>query len=174
MTATDDERRRLGEWFGGAIKQAREGDREIADGLLREFAHLGKNPGAFDSVGGVPIELLQYVATCIADWRKRGYRGAETWFYVERPDNRPRAEVIGSQICAMRAYMVLLARGAGKTGALAGAARYSGLLFDQVRYVTESHPERDVLEQTVMMLVTRRLRTRLKKKPPRKKHQRRP
>jgi hypothetical protein len=173
MTAAESERKRLAEWFRGAIKQARAGDREMADGLLQEFAHLAVNPGAYDSVGGVPTEFLQYVATCIADWRKRGYRDAEAWFNVERPDHRPGDQLNATHIDAVRAYMVLRVRGYGKTGAVTGAADYTKLTEDQVRYLVESHPERDGLMAAIKLLVTPRLRAILRREPPRKKYQRR-
>lgn len=173
MTTADDDRKGTYDVFEDLIKQARRGDRESADSLLKEFASIAAKPGAFDAVGGVPANLLQYVATCVADWRKRSYRDAETWFNVGRPDHRPARPVTAAHIVAMRVYMVLRARGYGRDGALTGAVAYSKLTEDQVRYVVESHPERDVLIAVVSLLVTRRLRSILKRPPPRKKYQRR-
>lgn len=173
MKADDDERTKLAEWFKGAIKDARGGNREMADSLLRDFAHLATNPGAYDSVGGVPTELIQYVATCIADWRQRGYRDAELYFYVDRPHHRPPAAVSEAQICALREYMVLRALGHGIQAAISGAKDCSGLTESQVRYVIESHPELDTMKAAVMLTVTPEMRAKLKKPPPRKKDQRR-
>lgn len=172
MTASDEEREKLAEWFRDSIKDARADDRDMADGLLRDFAHLAENPSAYDAVGGVPIELIRYIATCISDWQRRDYRDAETWFNVERPDHRPPV-VDGRHVSAMRAYMVLRARGHGVEGSRRGAAAYSGLTEDQVRYVTESHPGRETLNGAVMFSVTPRLRVLLVRPPPRKKYQRR-
>lgn len=181
MTAAESERKRLAEWFRGAIEQARGGDRESADGLLANFAHLAENPGAYDSVGGVPTEFLQYIATCIADWRKRNYRDAETWFFVDRPSNAPE-KTTEQHVSAMRAYLLLRARGKGTEAARRGAADHSKLSDGQVRHplAKDKAPQPDcfkgraigVVEAAALMCINRRLHKRVRD-PPRKKYQRR-
>ena len=118
------------------IRQAQNGDREAAHGLIADFAALAKDPNCFDAVGGVPFALTQYIATCLADWQKSKFKDAERYFYVDRKANRP-DETTGKHVKAMRAYLLLRGRNAGACAAEAGAATYSGLTEGQVKNLVE-------------------------------------
>ena len=121
-------------WFETAIAQARTGDREIAVSLVGEFAQLATDPHVFDSVGGIPTALLQYIAACLGDWKKHDFRDAEKSFSVTRAAFRP-DETSDQHVDAMRAYLLLMARGRGVVAARVSAAAYSGLTEEQVRHM---------------------------------------
>ena len=121
-------------FFETAVKQAQSGDRQIAESLIGEFAQLADDPHVFDAVGGIPSALIEHIAACLSDWKKRDFQDAQTHFYVSRAAHRP-DETTGQHVAAMRAYLVLRARAKGVEAARAGAAAYSGLSEDQVRHM---------------------------------------
>ncbi len=151
-----------------AVAQARGGDKYMADQLLAQFAELSKDPAVFAKVGGIPKPLIQYIATCISDWRKRGYQDAETHFWIDKASHRP-ANIGGKQVGAVRAFRLLMARGKGTEASFAGAAAYSGLSPDAVRYLVGKRD--DIIEAAVLSRTNSRLHKRILH-PPRKKYQR--
>jgi len=146
-------------WCEQSIVQARAGDREAADGLLNTFAQLAEDEHAFDAVGGVPKALLLYIATGIADWRKRGYKDAEHWFHVNRPPHAPHSLDPSRTVPAMRAYMLLRARRAKVGVALAGAAKHAGMTEGQVEALLARRDE--VLRAAALAAISKRLRKRV-------------
>jgi len=180
MSADTSDREQYSTWFATAARQARTGDREIAQHLIGEFAQLSTEPHAFDQIGGVPVALTQYIATCLADWQMRDFKDAETWFNVAREAHAP-DQTTGQHVAAMRAYLLLLARAKGVELARAGAAMHSGLTESQVQYLVEKDkPEKatwfkgramGVIEAAALMGINKRLHHRVLN-PPRKKYQR--
>lgn len=127
-------RQDVAHWYEAAVRRARKGDRHMAEHLLAVFASLADEPDAFKDSGGLPPALVQYIAECVSDWRKRRYEDAKTWFRIDRPANAP--DQTGPQhVTAMRAYMLVRANAGGVQAALAAAASQSGLTEDQVRYM---------------------------------------
>lgn len=116
------------------IRQAEDGHRDAAIALIADFAEIAKDPHCFDAVGGVPLPLMQYIATCLADWQKRGFKDAETWFRVVKPAHAP-VQTNGRHVRAMRAYLLLRGRSKGVDAAKAAAAAYSGLTEAQVDHL---------------------------------------
>ena len=181
MSATQGDREQYADWFSNSVKQARNGDREMAEGLIREFAQLANDPDVFDPVGGVPKPLIQHIAACLADWQKRKYTDAATWFFVDRPSHAPE-KTTGQHVSAMRAYLLLRARGKGTEDARLGAANYSKLSDGQVRHLLakDKAPQPDwfkdraigAVEAAALMCINKRLHKRVLD-PPRKKYQRR-
>lgn len=186
MSADTSDHAEYAAWFNSAVGQARSGDRAMAEGLIREFAQLAKSPHTFDAVGGVPMPLVQYIARCLADWQSQDYKDAEHHFFVNRPANAP--DQTGSQhVRAMRAYLLLRARGKGVESARSGAAAASGLSEDQVRHMlAKDKPEKPpttatgqplfgrgigIVEAAALCCIPKRLRERVRN-PPRKKYQR--
>ena len=100
----------------------------------------------------------------------------------EAPDHRP-DETNFQHAMAMRAYLLLMARAKGVIAATAGAAAYSGLSEDQVRYMlAKDKPAKapwfkgqsiGVVECAALFLINKRLHNKVRN-PPRKKYQRRP
>lgn len=132
---TEDEDRALqARALAALIRQAESGDRDAAIALVADFAQLAKDPHFFDAVGGVPLPLMQYIATCLADWQKRGFKDAETWFRVVRPAHAP-VQTGTQHVRAMRAYLLLRGRSKGVVAAKAGAVAYSGLTEAQVDHL---------------------------------------
>ena len=182
MATSAKRKRECAATYESLVRQAREGDKHVANMLLMEFAQLSRNPDLFADAGGVPPALVRHVATCIADWRKRGYEDAATWFLVDRPAHAP-DRTGPADVAAMRAYLLLKARGHGNVKARELAARYSGLTENQVRYLIEKDKPASPawfkgralgeIEFVVLMSVNRRLFERVRN-PPRKKYQRRP
>ena len=167
-------------FFESAVKQAQAGDRQMAVNLISEFAQLADDPHVFDSVGGIPAALIQHIASCLRDWKKRDFKDAETWFHVVRAPNAP-DQTTGQHVAAMRAYLLLRARAKGTEQARAGAAAYSGLTENQVQYLVEKDkPEESswfkgraigAIAAAALMLIRPSLRERVLN-PPRKKYQR--
>jgi len=165
--------------YQSLVAQAHNGDRNSADGLLAVFSELAKNPSIFDGVGGIPTPLLQHVAACIADWRKRNYEDAATWFLVNRPAHSP-DQTSGAHVAAMRAYLLVRARGKGTAAAKVSAANYSGLTEGQVRHLidkdkppkTNWYAGRAIggIEFAALFQINQRLHERVLN-PPRKKYQ---
>jgi hypothetical protein len=167
--ALERKRRGANLHFRDKIRNARRGDKEAADYLLLQFARLSADADCFHTLGGTPDALVQYVATCIADWRRLGYGHADTWFFVERPSHRPAARVTRQEIQALRAYRLLMARGKGAAAALEGATASTGIKEDRVRYLVEKKD--NDLERRVLSVIHPRLHPRILN-PPRKKYQR--
>ena len=174
------QRKEVAHWYEVAIRQAREGDRRVADHLLAVFASLADDPDAFKDCGGVPPVLVKYIAECVSDWRKRRYEDAKTWFRIDRPANAP--DQTGPQhVAAMRAYMLARANAGGVEAARAAAVAESGLTEDQVRYMLDKDkPKRPPwfkgraigeLEFAALMQIDPSLHDRVLN-PPRKKYQR--
>ena len=177
---SDDDHALTAKWFEQSIRQAQGGDRQMAEHLISAFAALAADPHVFDHVGGVPSALTKYIATCLADWQKRNFRDAETWFHVAKEAHAP-DQTSGQHVGAMRAFLLLRGRGKGVQLAYAGAAAYSGLTEDQVIYLIQSDkPERaawfdgralGIVEAAALMGINKRLHN-LVLNPPRKKYQR--
>lgn len=155
--------------YGGFVEMARSGDKRAADLLLASFTFLSSDPSAFDEMGGIPKVLLKHIATCISDWRLRGYTDAETWFWVERPSHRPKDRVTSKDIRAVRAYRLLMARGSGTVAARIGAAQASGLDEERVRYLVERKDE--AVHARALVMIHPRHHQRVLN-PPRKKYRR--
>ena len=134
MSAPSPDREQYARFYEGVVEQAQTGNRQSAESLISAFAQLADNPRAFDAVGGIPTALIQHIAACLSDWKKRDFQDAQTWFYVARAGHRP-DETTGQHVAAIRAYLLLMARGKGVVAARAEAAAYSGLSEDQVRHL---------------------------------------
>lgn len=175
MKADRSSRRQVEDWYEAAVNQARDGNHRIAEFLLRDFARLAADPRAFKNHGGLPTNLVQYVATCVGDWQKRGYSDAKTWFNVVRAPHGPEREIDWRHIRALRAYRLLLARKCGSTAAIEGAALSSHLSEGQVRALIQdqANPDKrdDALDFVVLEGINQRLHERVAN-PPRKIYRR--
>ena len=180
MSALETNREQYAHFYETAVKQAQGGDRQMAEHLISAFAELADDPHVFDSVGGIPAALIQHIATCLGDWKKRDFKDAETWFHVVRDAHAPDQTSV-QHVAAMRAYLLLRARAKGTELARAGAAAYSGLTESQVQYLVEKDkPEEPswfkgraigVIAAAALMGIRPSLRDRVLN-PPRKKYQR--
>jgi len=178
--STDDDGALHARVLAALIRQAQGGDRNAAMALIADFAELSKDPHCFDAVGGIPIALTQYIATCLADWRKRDFKDAETWFHVVRAANAPDQRT-GQHLTAMRAYMLLRARAKGTEAARVGAAAHSGLTESQVKYLVDNDKPKQLawfdrrqigeVESAALLRISPRLHDRVLN-PPRKIYQR--
>ena len=159
-------------YFQSAANQARTGDRDTAQSLVGEFAQLAEDPHVFDRVGGVPIALIQHIASCLNAWKLGDFEDADSSFFLKRDAYRP-DQTTGQHVAAMRAYLLLLSRAKGVEAARAGAAAHSGLDEEQVRHLVDKDRRTKVLQDAALFRINKRLHKRVLN-PPRKKYQRRP
>lgn len=182
MSEQNKNREQYARFYKSAVKQAKAGNRDIAKSLISDFADLAVDPNCFDAVGGIPTALIQHIASCLNRWKKLDFQDADRCFDVARPDHRP-DETTFQHARAMRAYLLLRARAKGVIDAISGAARYSDLTQDQVRYMLAKDkpakapwfkgPSVGVVGGAALLMINKRLHNKVLN-PPRKKYQRRP
>ena len=136
----------LDRWLATAIREARNGDKELAEKLIDDFAALATAEGEaalFGEHGGAPKELIRYIAACLADWKRRGYKDAALYFNVERPVGRPTRQLTVKHAIALAEYRSQIARGLTTESARSFAATASGLRDDQVRALVDDQRNPD-------------------------------
>ena len=118
------------------IEQAKNGDRDDAISLLKEFVQFSRNGEE------VPAPLVAYLGQCIAAWLHSKCSPEQTAkaFNVQRPAHRDKSDDKSRHIKALRVYYLMRGRRQGRDAAIRLAAGNVGLSESSIRKLLEPPP----------------------------------
>jgi hypothetical protein len=123
----------LDSFYTVLIEQAKNGDRDDAISLLKEFVQFSRNGEE------VPAPLVAYLGQCIAAWlhSECSPEQAAKAFNVQRPAYREKSDDKSRHIKALRVYYLMRGRRKGRNEAISLAAGNVGLSESSIRKLLE-------------------------------------
>ncbi len=160
-------------YFTRLIEQAKNGDRDDAISLLREFTQLHEN------AEHIPAPLMAYVAECIATWLNSECKPMEATqaFNVQRPAHRDNSgethkSIASKRIKVLRTYYLMRGRYKGRNEAIKIAATRSGVSESTViKLIAPSYGGMSAEQAVALSAMGERIEARCLN-PRRKKYQR--